>query len=106
MLPCVNFVAGLCGHDGWLCHRSVGLALDMDAQDEVGRGEAVGGVYMLSGNEYDTTALCIRDSELVRMSKVWHSQFIAETVLMRFICTNVIALDCATSLAVRSLLYE
>lgn len=39
-------------------------------EEEVGRGEAVGAVWALTGGIHDTTALCVRDSELVRMSKV------------------------------------
>lgn len=38
-------------------------------EDEVARGEALGGVWVLTGGAHDTTAVCIRDSELVRMSK-------------------------------------
>ncbi len=33
------------------------------------RGEAVGAVWTITGGRHDTTALCVRDSELVRMSK-------------------------------------
>ena len=36
----------------------------------MGRGEAVGAVWALTGGYHDTTALCVRDSEFVRMSKV------------------------------------
>lgn len=39
-------------------------------EEEVGRGEPLGAVWALTGGMHDTTALCIRDSELVRMSKV------------------------------------
>ncbi|KAK9814559.1 hypothetical protein WJX72_007850 [[Myrmecia] bisecta] len=38
-------------------------------EEEVGRGEAVGAVWAITGGIHDTTALCVRDSELVRMSK-------------------------------------
>jgi len=38
-------------------------------EEEVGRGEAVGAVWTITGGHHDTTALCVRDSELVRMSK-------------------------------------
>lgn len=38
-------------------------------EEEVGRGEAVGAVWAITGGQHDTTALCVRDSELVRMSK-------------------------------------
>jgi hypothetical protein len=37
---------------------------------QVARGEALGGVWVLTGGAHDTSAVCIRDSELVRMSKV------------------------------------
>jgi len=36
---------------------------------QVGRGEAVGAVWALTGGHHDTTALCARDSEFVRMSR-------------------------------------
>ena len=39
-------------------------------EEEVGRGEAVGAVWALAGGYHDTTALCVRDAELVRMSRV------------------------------------
>lgn len=42
-----------------MCHVSV----------QVGRGEAVGAVWALTGGHHDTTALCARDSEFVRMSR-------------------------------------
>eukprot|EP00884_Botryococcus_braunii_P018904 jgi/Botrbrau1/5698/Bobra.0071s0031.1 len=38
-------------------------------EDEASRGEAVGAVLTLSGGAYDTTALCVRDADLVQMSK-------------------------------------
>ena len=39
-------------------------------EEEVGRGEAVGAVWALTAGMHDTTAHCIRDSELVRLTKV------------------------------------
>lgn len=39
------------------------------AAAQVGRGEAVGAVWALTGGHHDTTALCARDSEFVRMSR-------------------------------------
>jgi hypothetical protein len=39
-------------------------------EPQVARGEALGGVWVLTGGAHDTSAVCIRDSELVRMSKV------------------------------------
>lgn len=38
-------------------------------EEEVGRGEAVGAVWAITGGAHDTSALCVRDSELVRMSR-------------------------------------
>lgn len=38
-------------------------------EDEVGRGESMGAVWVLSGGTHDTTCLCVRDVEAVRMSK-------------------------------------
>ncbi|EIE18912.1 patatin-domain-containing protein, partial [Coccomyxa subellipsoidea C-169] len=43
--------------------------LPLTVEEEVGRGEAVGAVWALTGGYHDTTALCVRDSEFVRMSK-------------------------------------
>ena len=37
---------------------------------QVGRGESLGAVWAITGGCHDTSALAIRDSELVRMSKV------------------------------------
>ena len=42
----------------------------MRVEEEVGRGEAVGAVWALTAGMHDTTAHCIRDSELVRLTKV------------------------------------
>ena len=36
---------------------------------QVGRGDSLGAVWALTGGVHDTSALAIRDSELVRMSK-------------------------------------
>ena len=47
-----------------------GMRPRVRVEEEVGRGEAVGAVWALTGGIHDTTALCVRDSELVRMSKV------------------------------------
>lgn len=44
-------------------------------EEEVGRGEAVGAVWALAGGYHDTTALCVRDAELVRMSRVSSASF-------------------------------
>eukprot|EP00983_Pelagomonas_calceolata_P087880 1157065-Pelagomonas_calceolata.AAC.3 len=44
-------------------------ALQVHVEEEVARGEAVGAVWTITGGQHDTTALCVRDSELVRMSK-------------------------------------
>lgn len=37
--------------------------------DEAGRGDTIGEAGMLTGGAYPHTALCVRDSELVRMSR-------------------------------------
>ena len=37
---------------------------------QVARGEAVGAAWMMTGGAHDNSAVCIRDSELVRMSRV------------------------------------
>ncbi len=52
-------------------------------EEEVGRGEAVGAVWALTGGIHDTTALCVRDSELVRMSKVSSFEFVLQTCCMQ-----------------------
>ncbi|GIL50016.1 hypothetical protein Vafri_6355, partial [Volvox africanus] len=44
-------------------------ARQLHLEEEVGRGEAVGAVWAITGGYHDTTALCVRDSELVRMSR-------------------------------------
>lgn len=38
-------------------------------EEECGRGEAVGAVWTIAGGVHDTSAVCVRDTELVRMSK-------------------------------------
>jgi CRP-like cAMP-binding protein len=58
----------------WASERGVGDVLparapSLAARAQVGRGEAVGAVWALTGGHHDTTALCVRDSELVRMSR-------------------------------------
>ncbi len=55
-------------------------------EEEVGRGEAVGAVWALTGGIHDTTALCVRDSELVRMSKVSRFDFVLQTSCMQDAC--------------------
>jgi lysophospholipid hydrolase len=37
--------------------------------EEAGRGDTIGEASLLAGGAYDATALCVRDSELVRMSR-------------------------------------
>eukprot|EP00798_Chlamydomonas_sp_ICE-L_P019927 gene19927-26631_t len=49
-------------------HPVSGKAL-VRAEEELGRGEAVGAVWAITGGVHDSTALCVRDTELVRMSK-------------------------------------
>ena len=53
-----------------LIREDPGMRPRVRVEEEVGRGEAVGAVWALTGGIHDTTALCVRDSELVRMSKV------------------------------------
>ena len=48
-------------------------------EEEVGRGEAVGAVWALTAGVHDTTAHCIRDSELVRLTKVNFSKVSCRT---------------------------
>ena len=38
-------------------------------EDDVGRGESMGAVWAVAGGTHDTTCLCVRDVEAVRMSK-------------------------------------
>lgn len=45
------------------------IRIKVHVEEEVARGEAVGAVWTITGGQHDTTALCVRDSELVRMSK-------------------------------------
>ena len=42
---------------------------DRRAAEERGRGETIGEAPLLAGGRYPSTAMCLRDSELVRMSK-------------------------------------
>ena len=57
-----------------LIREDLGMRPRVRVEEEVGRGEAVGAVWALTGGIHDTTALCVRDSELVRMSKVSTAQ--------------------------------
>lgn len=57
-----------------LIREDLGMRPRVRVEEEVGRGEAVGAVWALTGGIHDTTALCVRDSELVRMSKVSATQ--------------------------------
>ena len=52
-----------------LIREDPGMRPRVRVEEEIGRGEAVGAVWALTGGIHDTTALCVRDSELVRMSK-------------------------------------
>jgi hypothetical protein len=69
--------------------RSCGDVLGC-AGAQVGRGEAVGAVWALTGGRHDTTALCVRDSEFVRMSRV--SPIAAA---LGDACVHVAAVPCA-----------
>jgi predicted acylesterase/phospholipase RssA/CRP-like cAMP-binding protein len=44
-------------------------AVEFCVQDDVGRGDSMGAVWTISGGRHDTTCLCARDVEAVRMSK-------------------------------------
>lgn len=61
-----------------LIREDPGMRPRVRVEEEVGRGEAVGAVWALTGGIHDTTALCVRDSELVRMSKVITAQPLVE----------------------------
>ena len=59
---------------------------------QVGRGEAVGAVWALTGGYHDTTALCVRDSEFVRMSKVsTASMFLPQGEVLSKVLSEVVA---------------
>ena len=45
------------------------LSPQVRTEEELGRGEALGALWAITGGFHDTTALCVRDSELVRMSR-------------------------------------
>ena len=61
-------------------------------EEEVGRGEAVGAVWALTGGIHDTTALCVRDSELVRMSKVRAAQPLLGGIYWMIACLAMLLL--------------
>jgi predicted acylesterase/phospholipase RssA/CRP-like cAMP-binding protein len=44
-------------------------AVEFRVEDDVGRGDSMGAVWTISGGRHDTTCLCARDVEAVRMSK-------------------------------------
>jgi lysophospholipid hydrolase len=51
------------GTDGWDAPGGGGTA------EEAGRGDTIGEASLLAGGAYSSTAVCVRDSELVRMSR-------------------------------------
>ena len=53
-----------------LVREDPGVRPPVRVEEEVGRGEAVGAIWALAGGSHDTTALCVRDCECVRMSRV------------------------------------
>ena len=53
-----------------LVRENAALKPPVRVEEEVGRGEAVGAIWALAGGQHDTSALCVRDAELVRMSRV------------------------------------
>lgn len=67
-LPCQSSKVPVCVLEGLGWHTCSNELPVLAAQ--VGRGEAVGAVWALTGGQHDTTALCVRDSEFVRMSRV------------------------------------
>ena len=69
-LACRLAVASLCGAHSILKSCLAHQLLRLLARPQVGRGESLGAVWALTGGTHDTSALAIRDSELVRMSKV------------------------------------
>lgn len=80
-----------------LIREDPGMRPRVRVEEEVGRGEAVGAVWALTGGIHDTTALCVRDSELVRMSKV-------SQALIRLGWVSTAAMD--TSLCLQSASYN
>jgi len=44
-------------------------AVEFRVDDDVGRGDSMGAVWTITGGRHDTTCLCARDVEAVRMSK-------------------------------------
>jgi CRP-like cAMP-binding protein len=46
-----------------------GVENGLHIEEEVGRGETIGAVWAVTGGVHDTTAIAVRDSELVRMSR-------------------------------------
>ena len=49
--------------------RRIGARGRFTTEEVAGRGETIGSVWSLSGGTHNTSAICTRDSELVRMSR-------------------------------------
>ncbi len=66
---------------------------------QVARGEAVGAAWMMTGGAHDNSAVCIRDSELVRMSRVRVVRAVTRFVLRAHVMCWLAVLDgCSLSL--------
>ena len=66
-------------------YRHTHAHAQVHVEEEVARGEAVGAVWAITGGQHDTTALCVRDSELVRMSK---SAFKVRELCVCYLCVR------------------
>ena len=75
-----------------LIREDLGMRPRVRVEEEVGRGEAVGAVWALTGGIHDTTALCVRDSELVRMSKVRAAQPLLGGIYWMIACLAMLLL--------------
>ncbi|RMZ52451.1 hypothetical protein APUTEX25_000030, partial [Auxenochlorella protothecoides] len=51
-----------------LLHRA-SRGREVGVEDDVGRGESMGAVWALAGGRHDTSAICIRDAELCRLTR-------------------------------------
>ena len=64
-----SFAAGYNNNSSAGINGSSVPAVDIRIEDDVGRGDSMGAVWTVSGGRHDTTCLCARDVEAVRMSK-------------------------------------
>jgi len=60
---------GAAGGAAWGAPSPDDFGLYLSGAEEAGRGDTIGEASLLAGGCYDATALCVRDSELVRMSR-------------------------------------